>query len=164
MRSGNSSSRFSGGQLQRLVTWTPFWILLCNAAWIRRLTAIDLYNHLARASDSPSRSSWEPVLRQTKLWVYARSLISAGRWSAAKGTMYPWLLSDRRQVRAPMKLPTAIPVEPPACTDRPDAPQIDIVLARASFTGRSSFFNIFSFIAFAEVPNPAPCYALGHVT
>ena len=127
-------------RVQRLVTWTPFWILICNAAWISRLTAIDLYNHLARASDSPSRISWEPVLRQTKLWVYARSLISAGRWSASRGTMYPWLLGDRRQARTPMKLRAAIPVEPPAYTIRLGVPQIDIVLARASFTSRSSFF------------------------
>ena len=54
--------------------------------------------------------------------------------------MYLWLLGDRRQARTPMKLRAAIPVEPPACTIRLGAPQIDIVLARASFTSRSSFF------------------------
>ena len=133
--------------------WTPFCILICNAAWTSRLIAIDLYNHLARASDSPSRSSWEPVLRQTKLWAYARFLIPAGRWSDRKGTMYPWLLSDRMQVRAPMKLPTAIPVGPPACTDR------DIVKC----CGRE-FLSVPSRIRFqggVRVPTPSRSFVVG---
>ena len=140
----DSSERNFRGQLQRLVTWTPFLILLCNAAWISRLTSIFLYNHLARASNSPTRSSWEPVLRQTTFWVSAGSLIPAGRWSAREGTMYPWLLGDRRKVRTPMKLRIAILVEPPAYSIRLGVSQIDIVLARASITGRFLFFYMFS--------------------